>query len=397
MQQGRLALARSKALASLSEPELAQRRADVRLALRAGGLTRTATVEALAVASEYARRTLGMSPYTEQLACASALITGAVAEMETGEGKTLAAFLAASAFALAGRMVHVIAPNDYLAARDEQDLRPAYAALGLSCGLVIGGDAVPSRRKAYGADIVYVSSKEVVFDYLRDGLARTANSHNSALMAKLGRALGRPDGGEAEPLQRALDVAIIDEIDSVLVDEAGTPLLISTNRTGDISEAVARQALGIAARFAPGVDFTVDPMDAMPALTFRGLQRMESETEGLGGPWRVRLIREELIRAAIASQHILKRDHHYLVRDGKIVLIDQQSGRVTPDRHWSHGLSLMVEVREGCLSTGEKKSLASIKCVLTVACEMPSATATLRTPPVSTTAESTRRSAVVSL
>ena len=98
----------------------------------------------------------------------------------------------------------------------------------------------------------------------------------------------------------------------------------------------------------------------MPVLTPRGMQRLEDETAQLTGPWRIRLIRDELMRAAIASHHALKRDHHYLVRDGKIVLIDQHSGRATPDRHWSHGLSLMVEVKEGCVSTGEKKSLASI-------------------------------------
>jgi len=360
MRQGRLAWTRCKALAQLSDSALAQRRTEARAALRTRGLAPGPVVETLAIAGEYARRTLGLSPYAEQLACAGALIRGAVAEMETGEGKTLAAFLAGATFGFAGRMVHVVVPNDYLAARDEKDLQPAYEALGLTTGLVVGGDSVQARRKAYGGDVVYVSSKEVVFDYLRDGLARSSNSQNSALKAKLARALGQADGGNSQPLQRVLDVAIIDEIDSVLVDEAGTPLLISTNRPGDISEEVARQALAIAADFKPGLDFAVDPMDLMPVLTFRGTQRMEGATAALSGPWRIGLIREELIRAAIASHHILKRDHHYLVRDGKIVLIDQQSGRVTPDRHWSHGLSLMVEVREGCLSTGEKKSLASI-------------------------------------
>jgi preprotein translocase subunit SecA len=360
MRLGRLAAERCKALALLSDEALTECRAGASAAMRADGVTAGTSVEALAIAGEMARRTLNLGPYAEQLACASALMRGAVAEMETGEGKTLAAYLAATAFGLAGRMVHVVTPNDYLAARDEQDLRPAYEALGLRTGLVIGGDSVQSRRKAYGADIVYVSSKEVVFDYLRDGLARASGGYNSALMAKLARAFGRSDGGDSQPLQRALDVAIVDEVDSVLVDEAGTPLLISTNRAGDIGEDTARQALRIAADFKLGLDFLVDPSESMPALTFGGLQRLEAETSELSGPWRVRLIREELIRAAIASQHILKRDHHYLVRDGKIVLIDQQSGRVTPDRHWSHGLSLMVEVREGCLSTGEKKSLASI-------------------------------------
>jgi preprotein translocase subunit SecA len=347
-------------LTEMPEESLAGRRAGVRASLRASGTTDDNVIQALAIASEYARRTLNLTPFAEQLACASALVRGAVAEMETGEGKTLAAFLAATVFGLGGRAVHVVTSNDYLANRDAQDLRPAYAALGLGIGTVVGGDSVQSRRSAYAADIVYVSSKEVVFDYLRDGLARSVNAHNPDLAAKLSRALGKANAGDAQPLQRALDVAIVDEIDSVLIDEAGTPLLISTNRAGDISEGVARQALALAAAFIPALDFTVDPFEMMPALTPRGLQRLEVESSGLAGPWRVRLIREELLRAAIASLHIMKRDHHYLLRDGKIVLIDQQSGRVTPDRHWNHGLSLMVEVKEGCTSTGERKSLASI-------------------------------------
>lgn len=360
MRLGGRAAQRSSKLTDLSEEALAQLRSGVRASLRATGMPDDTIVEALAIAGEYARRTLELTPYAEQLACACALLRGAVAEMETGEGKTLAAFLAAAVFGLGGRMVHVVAPNDYLAARDEQNLRPAYHALGLATGTVVGGDTVQSRRTAYGADVVYISSKEVVFDYLRDGLARTNNGYSSGLAAKLSRALGTANDRDAQPLQRALDVAIIDEIDSVLVDEAGTPLLISTNRAGDISEGIARQALDLALTFKPGLDFVADPFEFMPTLTLHGLQRLEDETADLTGPWRVRLIREELIRAAIASHFVLKRDLNYLVRDGKIVLIDQQSGRVTPDRHWNHGLSLMVEVKEGCTSTGERKSLASI-------------------------------------
>ena len=215
-------------------------------------------IEALAIASEYARRNLKLTPFTEQLACAAALVRGAVAEMETGEGKTLAAFLAATVFGLAGRAVHVVTANDYLADRDAQDLRGAYAALGLSVGTVIGGDLVPKRQAAYGADIVYVSSKEVAFDYLRDGLAPSHDANNPDLAAKLGRVFALTGAVRAQPLQRGLDVAIVDEIDSVLIDEAGTPLLISTNRAGDISEDTARQALALAAKFTPGSDFALD-------------------------------------------------------------------------------------------------------------------------------------------
>ena len=349
----------AEGMAGLSDEVLSRRRAAARLALRTKSMTDCNVTEALAIAREYARRTLGLTPFTEQLACAGALVRGAVAEMETGEGKTLAAFLAATVFGLAGRAVHVVTSNDYLADRDAQDLRPAYAALGLSIGTVIGDDPASKRQAAYRADIVYISSKEVAFDYLRDGLVRPVGVTNSRLAAKLGRVFATANPAGAQPLQRGLDVAIVDEIDSVLVDEAGTPLLISTNRAGEISEATARQALVLAANFTLGSDFAIDAHD-MPVLTPRGMRRVEDETAELPGPWRVRLIRDELIRAAVASHHALRRDHHYIVRDGKIILIDQQSGRAMPDRHWAHSLSLMVEVKEGCVSSGEKKSLASI-------------------------------------
>jgi preprotein translocase subunit SecA len=357
---GRASMHRALQLNDLDDEALALRRASVRIALRASAMSDGNIAEALALASEYARRTLALTPFAEQMACASALVRGAVAEMETGEGKTLAAFLAAAVYGLAGRSVHVVTSNDYLAKRDAQDLRAAYVAMGLSLATVVGGDPAPQRRAAYGANVVYVTSKEVVFDYLRDRLGRSIKVNNPNLAAKLARVFGGADAESSQPLQRPLDVAIVDEIDSVLIDEAGTPLLISTNRPGEISEDVARRALDLAASFEPARDFTVDPFDMMPTLTPHGVARLDAETSGLTGPWRVRLMREELLRAAIASLHLLRRDHHYLVQDGKLVLIDQQSGRVTPDRHWNHGLNLMVEVKEGCVSTGEKKSLASI-------------------------------------
>lgn len=357
---GEAAAARARTLADLSTDALAERRMTAALALRSGGMSNANIVEALAVAGEYARRTLGLEPYPQQMACAGALTGGSVAEMDTGEGKTIAAFLAAAVFGLSGRGVHVVTSNDYLAGRDAEQVRPALEALGLTVGVVTGDVPVSPRRAAYAADITYISSKEVCFDYLRDGLADTFITGRSTLATKLGRLLGASARDDAQPLQRALNVAIIDEIDSVLIDEATTPLLISTNTKGDISEATARQALEMAAGLERGIDFTVDPHGLMPTLTLHGERRLELEVAELTGPWRVRLIRNELLRAATAAVHTLRRDHHYLVRDGKIVLIDQQNGRTMPDRYLNHSLSLMVEVKEGCTISGERKSLASI-------------------------------------
>jgi preprotein translocase subunit SecA len=357
---GEAAAARSQVFAGLSTDTLAELRMRASASLRSGGMSDVNIVEALAIAREYARRTLQLEPYPQQLACACALTWGCVTEMDTGEGKTIAAFLAGAVFGLAGRSVHIVTSNDYLASRDAEQVRPALAALGLTVGVVTNGIPVSPRRIAYAADVVYVSGKEVCFDYLRDGLARTFITGTSSLTTKLGRVLGSTARDDAQPLQRTLDVAIIDEIDSVLIDEATTPLLISANKNGDISENTARQALDMAASLEPGIDFTIDPHGLMPSLTPRAERRLESEVATLTGPWRVRLIRNELLRAATAAIHTLKRDHHYLVRDGKIILIDQQNGRTLPDRHLSQSLSLMVEVKEGCSMSGERKSLASI-------------------------------------
>jgi preprotein translocase subunit SecA len=355
---GREAFAKAAALKDMSDEALLAQRLEVRAALRARGMGDETRVATLALAAETARRALGVAPYAEQMACAAALAGGAAAEMETGEGKTLAAFLAACLFALAGRGVHVVTANDYLARRDAEDLHAAYAAFGLTVDVVAGGDQTDRRRAAYRADVVYISSKEAAFDYLRDGLAAPPAGGDRRIVAKLARLFGAAAG--PGPLQGETDVAIVDEIDSVLVDEAVTPLLISTERPGDISGEVAQEALAIAAGFVAGQDFTLDPFHLTPELTPAGRVRLEAEIAGRTGPWRIRLIREELMRAALAALHTLRRDQHYLVRDGKIALIDQQSGRVTPDRHWSHGLHLMVEVKEGCAATGEKKSLASV-------------------------------------
>jgi preprotein translocase subunit SecA len=347
-------------LAALDAAALRERLRIVRAAMRREGLAPPLVVEALALAGEACRRTLNLTPFSGQFACASALVGGAVAEMDTGEGKTLAAYLAASAFALAGRLVHVVTANDYLASRDAQELRPAYEALGLSVGIVVNGDEADKRRAAYACDIVYVSSKEVVFDFLRDGLARDASAGDPHLARTIDRALGGRARARGRALQRGLDVAIVDEADSVLIDEAATPLLISTEGAQEISPADARRALELAGDFRPGVDFVVDAFEYMPTLTARGLERLETELRDLAGPWGVRLVREEMMAAAIAARHVMQRDRHYLVRGDRIVLIDQQSGRVTPDRHWGHGLSLMVEIKEGRTPTGVKQPLASI-------------------------------------
>ena len=359
LKQGQTVMRATEGLRGSSAASLTERRQRVAKHLRRDGLTLEAVNEGLALASEVSTRVLNMTPFMQQIAAAASLIRGEAVEMDTGEGKTLAGFLAAAIYALSGRAVHIITTNDYLARRDAELIGPALTELGLSSGLVIGGVPADERRQAYGRDVTFVSNKEVAFDYLRDQLLRDPTASDPNLSAKIARVLGGQKGRGA-PLQRALDVAIVDEIDSVLVDEAGTPLIISANQDGDIDPTSAALAIELSGSFVAGRDFTIDHNGLLPSLTRTGLRLLETFSAGREGPWRIRLRREEMIRAAIAARHSLRRDRDYLVRDGKLVLIDQYTGRTMPDRHWGHDLHLMVETKEGCTPSGQRKALASI-------------------------------------
>ena len=319
------------------------------------GLHPAVIARALALAREAAAATLGMRPYDVQLMGAAAMLGGRLAEMQTGEGKTLAAALAAAIAGLAGRRVHVITVNDYLARRDGEALAPFFASLGLSVGTVVHETTPADRRRAYAAAIVYVSNKEVAFDYLRDAIRRRAAptpAHH--LLARLG-------GGAAEELTlRGLDFAIIDEADSVLVDEARTPLIISGEGPADLEYARAQEALALVAELVEGEDFLLDRHERRVDLTRDGQRRVAARTEAMGPEWGSTLARTELVRRALTAQLLFDRDVHYLIRDGKVQIIDEYTGRIMADRFWNDGLQQMVEAKEGCAPSRGRTSVARI-------------------------------------
>ena len=359
LKQGEAASRTAESLRSLSAAGLSEYRQIVAKHLRRDGLRPELVNEGLALASEVSRRILNMSPFIQQIAVAASLVRGEAVEMDTGEGKTLAGFLAAAVYALAGRTVHVVTTNDYLAHRDAEFIGPALTKLGLSWGLVVAGVQADARRQAYSRDVTFVSNKEVAFDYLRDQLLGDPTAADPNLSAKMTRVLGEQKG-HGTPLQHALDVAIVDEIDSILIDEAGTPLIISANQEGDINPITAKLALELAESLDAGRDYTLNSNELLPSLTRNGLRILETFSAGREGPWSIRLRREEMIRAAIAARYSLRRDRDYLVRDSQLILIDQHTGRTMPDRHWGHDLHVMVETKEGCTPSGERKALASI-------------------------------------
>jgi preprotein translocase subunit SecA len=343
----------------LGEDAFRNRRVDLVKLLRRRRLDDDVVMHALALVREACRRELSVQPYVEQMTGGAALLFGHAVEMATGEGKTITATFPAAIHALSGRIVHVVTSNDYLTERDHNELAGLYRSLGLTVGLVVHGKTPDERRAAYGADITYVSNKEVAFDYLRDRLVVQASVGDPSVGRRFQRAIG--DGGATTlPVQRGLDVAIVDEIDSVLIDEAGTPLLISQTAGEAIGEQAAREAMAIVDDLQDQVHYSKAVHGITVELTDAGRVAVDDAAKSLQGVWRQRIRRDGLASAALVARHGLQRDRHYIVRDGKIVIIDEHTGRTMPDRAWEQDIHTMVEFKESCPLSHSRRSLASI-------------------------------------
>jgi preprotein translocase subunit SecA len=346
-----------ESLRGLSEPAFQSRLKDLRARLAASSFANEATAEAFALVREATRRQLGLAHYDTQLIAGKIMLGNQLAEMATGEGKTLTAALAAATAAFAGMPVHLITANDYLVTRDAELLAPVYRALGLSVGTVTRPMDMAQRRLGYGCDITYCTAKELVFDYLRDRLVRrTAPSDLHERVRQVDADTSR----EPRLLLRGLWVALIDEADSILIDEARTPLVLSQSRVNPQQQQYVRQALEIAGRLRAGTDFRIDLATMAAELTDTGRDALAAQAAALGGLWQDRRHRDEIVTFALAARHVFRRDRHYLVRDDKIVMIDQTTGRLAPGRVWSRGLHQLIEENEGCTPSGETETIAQI-------------------------------------
>ena len=357
--------------AGLDAGALRERAREVGKLLRRDGFAPPLAARAFALISTAADRMLGMRPFDVQLLGGWVMLRGMLAEMETGEGKTLTATLPACAAALAGVHVHVITVNDYLVTRDARLMRPVYECLGLTVGTVLEEQSPPERQAAYGANVTYGTNKSIVFDYLRDRI--TLGQRSSALRLQV-ETLGGEQARVRKLLLRRLSFAIVDEADSVLIDEARTPLIISgpsqqdtaiyprfAAPSGEADEArVAEEGLGIARALDEGEHYTVMRDERRVLLTDEGRRRVEALCADLGGVWAGLMRREELATQALAALHLFSRDEHYLVREGKVEIIDEYTGRTMPDRSWERGLHQLVEAKEGCEVTAQKEPLARI-------------------------------------
>jgi preprotein translocase subunit SecA len=311
-------------------------------------------VTAFAVIREASRRMLGMRHYDVQLMAGRFLLQGKIAEMATGEGKTLAATLAVCTAAATGASVHVVTVNDYLAQRDAEKNEPLFSFFGFSLGVVIQDTALDMRRAQYANNIVYVSNKELTFDYLKDRISAGGVLHSHLKLRRL-------ESNRSAPalLLSGLHVAIVDEADSVLIDEARTPLIITETVPDDIDETVYIQAIALAQQLKINVDF-VQSKNRDIWLTATGDQTLKVLTGHLDGLWKSALWRRELIQKALSALYLFQRDQHYIVAENKVQIVDEFTGRAMPDRTWERGLHQMIEVKENCEISGQRKTLSQI-------------------------------------
>ncbi len=330
---------------------------ELRYQLRKEGQTDRLIARSFALIQQASERSVGMRHFDVQLIGGYVMANGMLAEMETGEGKTLTATLPACTSAFAGLPVHVLTANDYLVQRDAELMQPLYHALGLTVGTVVDGMDVEQRRAAYACDITYCTGKQLVFDYLKDRLLlRNMPGRLSLTVQKLDAKQGRL----SSLLLRGLCVALIDEADFVLIDEARTPLILSQPGDAPEQKETFVQALSAADDLEPGVDFALRKQERRIELTDGGKNRLADLGERLGGVWTSARRREELVQQALSARHLFERDKQYLIRDGKIQIIDENTGRIMADRSWERGLHQMIEVKEGCEITPLKEPLAKI-------------------------------------
>ena len=326
---------------------------DLRTRRDNGEKPRAMLCETFALCREAASRTIGLRHFDEQLLGGMALFEGKIAEMKTGEGKTLVATLPVCLEALGGKGVHVVTVNDYLARRDAEWMSAVYRALGLSVGVNLPGLGPEEKRQAYQCDIVYGTNNEFGFDYLRDNMRHAAETK----------------------VQNTLNFAIVDEVDSILIDEARTPLIISGEADDNLD--LYRVSDKISAAFvrceepdSPG-DFTVDEKTREIHLTEDGFERAEKTfaqdglmSSGPDGPGSLydaaNLPLMHHLNAALRARFLFLRDRDYVVQDGAVVIVDEFTGRLMPGRRWGEGQHQAVEAKEGLQVQRENRTLASI-------------------------------------
>ena len=344
-------------LKDLSDKELRDEAGKVRIRLHKEGFRTHPIANSFALVREASGRITGMRHYGSQLTGGLVLLKGMIAEMETGEGKTLTATLPASTVALAGIPVHIVTVNDYLTARDAELMGPVYKLLGLSVGCITHDSSPDERRAAYDRDITYCTNKELTFDYLRDILTLSDMTEPLRLQ---GESLYAKSARSSRVLLRGLHYAIVDEADSILIDEARTPLIISATTDNKEEESFLEEALQMANSLKEGEDFKVDSNNNQIHLTKKGEENIQDKASELGALWSSPVRQKEIVTLALSATHFFILDEHYIIRDKKVQIVDEYTGRVMEDRSWERGLHQLIELKEGCEISGRRETLAKM-------------------------------------
>lgn len=326
-----------KDMESLSSANLAAKTSEFKLRLQKGETLDDILPEAFAVVREASKRVTGMRHFDVQLIGGVVLHRGKISEMRTGEGKTLVATLPAYLNALTGKGVHIVTVNDYLARRDSQDMGRIYKFLGLSVGLIAHDMSFPDRKAAYAADITYGTNNEFGFDYLRDNMVVS----------------------EDQIVQRELNYCIVDEVDSILIDEARTPLIISG--PGEKSTDLYKVLAHVVANMSEGEDYTVDEKQKQVAPTEKGIAKAEKML-GISNLYDNEhgVDFSHQIMCALKAKALMHRDRDYVVKDGQVIIVDEFTGRLMFGRRFSEGLHQAIEAKEGVKVERESQTLATI-------------------------------------
>ena len=347
--------AQSKGIEERAESELLQRARELGDLIRQEGFDDRLLAEQFAIIREMSGRILGMRHFDSQLTGGWIMVQGRIAEMKTGEGKTLTAVLPVISAALAGLPVHVITVNDYLTERDAQEMEPLYRCFGLSLGVILHEVDLAGRRIAYQSDIVYITGKELVFDYLRDQMKLPHKQPIRMQVASL-----RSTHVESQLQLRGLHFALVDEADSVLIDESRTPLIISGTQGNEEEQTFIETGWQLSFQLEEETDFLINKDRREVDFTEQGRKLIQTLSADLGPLWKGSIRREEIIQKALLARFIYQLDVDYLVREDKVELIDPLSGRVMEGRSWEKGLHQMVELKEGCELTEQRITLARI-------------------------------------
>lgn len=351
----------SQEYAELQSDQLKAKLEEARVAVRKqGSIPKEQKINALALIGAAAYHSKGLMPYPVQFMAALSLLDGKLAEMATGEGKTLSTGLAATLLGWTGRPLHVLTSNEYLAQRDAQELEPLFSFCKTTVGSINPQMKGPERAEIYARDIVYTTAKDLLGDFLRDRLLAPGVNANERLLIRDRLAEQSTEASSSTRVLRGIYAALVDEADSVLIDDAATPLIISQKYKNESFNECCIIANGIALELDEVTHYTVDYRRRRVQLTHAGISEVRARSGELPRMWRSFERSLELVELAINAQVFFEKDRHYIIEEGKVVIVDQSTGRQKADSTWRGGVHQAIEIKEGLEISDATRTMASM-------------------------------------